>query len=359
MRIADLRLEPYALAYDNQSFRISRGPISRADLCLVRLATENGVEGWGVAPTGATIVSGETNAGVSALINDVFRPLILGRSPFDVGPIMAEVSRAVPDNNRAKAGIDIALHDLAARILGVPVSVMLNGSFRSTVPVLKLVGMAEPETMAARASALSADGFRHFKLKLGSGLDKDLERVATVRGAVGPDVVLTVDLNQAYAPKDAIALMRGLLEWHVTVVEQPVAAGDLEGLAFVRRRTDIRLEADESVRTLHDVFRVIALGAADIVSIKLGKFGGIRNASRAAAVCAAANVDVVVGTNPGGQLMEAANLHFAASLERVGACELGEYLEVSGDPVTGLELVDGALTVPLGPGLGLHPLTTG
>lgn len=356
MKITGLQVEPYALSYVNQDFRISRGHIPRADLCIVRLTTDDGTVGWGVAPTGATIVSGETNVGVSTLIEQVFAPLIIGRNPFDIGPIVDEMSRTLPGNNRAKAGVDIALHDLAARLVGVPVSTMLGGSFRSSVAVLKLVSMASPHNMADRARNLVEQGFGHFKLKLGSGLAEDLDRVGAVRSMVGPDVTLTVDLNQAYTPKDAIVLMRELLRFDVKVVEQPVAAEDIEGLGFVRRRTDIRLEVDESVRSAADVLRVISAGAADIVSIKLGKFGGIRNAQRVAAICAAANVEVVIGTNPGGQLMEAANLQFAASLERVGACELGEYLEVSGDPVSGLELVDGALKVPDGPGLGLAPI---
>jgi L-Ala-D/L-Glu epimerase / N-acetyl-D-glutamate racemase len=257
-------------------------------------------------------------------------------------------------NYQAKAAVDLALHDLAARALGVPVYALIGGLVRESIPVLRIVALKAPAEMAVNAQKLVDQGYGYLKVKIGGDPEMDVARVAAIRQQVGKTARITLDANQSYMPKEAIRVIRRLEVYDIDLVEQPVRADDFDGLAAVTRAVDTPIEADEAARSLTDVFRLLQMRAADSISIKLMKLGGIRNAKLAAGMCQAAGVRCRVGAAVGSRIVNAACMHYIASTPNVGyACEVGEFARLLNDPAEGLEVEDGVLRVPHGPGLGI------
>jgi L-alanine-DL-glutamate epimerase-like enolase superfamily enzyme len=191
-------------------------------------------------------------------------------------------------------------------------------------------------------------------VKIGLDEKRDLETVRRVRDLIGEQVFLSVDANQAYAPIQAVRVLKQLEDVRLGVVEQPVRRDDIRGMAFVRQHVAVPIMADEGIETPTDALRHIEAGAMDAVSIKLWKMGGLYRSRDIASVCAAANISVHVGSTAGSQLLEAMQLHFCASLpDLFGGAEIGEFESLTNDPASGLVVERGSLEVPSSAGLGV------
>jgi L-Ala-D/L-Glu epimerase len=286
---------------------------------------------------------------------------LVGRDPMDRDYLRGVIGYR--GNNCARSGIDMALHDLAGKVMCVPVSVLLGGRRRTRVPVAIEIAGGRPDAMAHMCVELMAKGVRAFKPKVGGDPDADADRLRAIREAVGPHVSIRADANQGYSPKEAIRLCR-LCEQHdvgLELLEQPVALHDLPGMAFVRRSVDTLIEADESCFTPQDALAIVRCEAADVLNIKLGKAGGFCQARMIAAIAEAAGLKCVLGTGFGLGLEIAAKAHLLAATELV--TDAVEFTELSLHanllrPPWGarlaLPLEDGCLPVPDGAGLGVE-----
>jgi L-alanine-DL-glutamate epimerase-like enolase superfamily enzyme len=139
------------------------------------------------------------------VLDNFTRPL-LRRDPFDSEAIMVDLDHRLRGMNQAKAAIDCALHEIAARSLGVPLCTLFGGKLRSEFPVLRVLSLKPPDEMAAKARELIDAGYRDIKIKVDGRLELDAARVRAIREAVGPEIRLTIDANQAYQPKAAVRL---------------------------------------------------------------------------------------------------------------------------------------------------------
>lgn len=353
MKITSVEIKSYTLRY-KEVFKIAKGDLEGAPLVFIFIQTDEGVTGVGYAPGSAPFIDGETQESVAAAVTGIMKPVLVGQDPTDIEAIMTEIDKRLQFNYRAKAGVEIALYDLLGKILNVPLFKLWGGLCRDKVPVVRMVGIASPDLMAAKAKDLVAQGFGYLKIKIGKDTKGDITRVRAIRAAVGPDVGLFVDANQGYTVKEAINVLKALEDMDIFLVEQPVRADDFEGLALVRKSTSIPVEADESVRTFSDVLNIIRLGAADFISLKPFKFGGFRPMRKIATLCESANIKCVVGTTPGSSLIDAANVHFIASLPYIDTpAEIGESFRMANDPVTGLQISNGFALVPNSPGIGI------
>lgn len=326
---------------------------------LVRIATDAGITGCGEAQADIGFF-GETVEQVQTGIEDYLGPQLVGKDPLDREYLLDLID--FRGNSCARSGIDMALHDLAGKALGVSVGVLLGGSHKQRVAVAVEIAGGAPDAMAAECVAFMARGVRAFKPKIGGVPEADAERLRAIREAVGPEVSLRADANQGYTPKQAIRLCRLAERFGVglELLEQPVAAWDLAGMATVRRSVDTLIEADESCYSIHDAIEIVRHEAADVLNIKLGKAGGLSAAKKIAAVAEAAGLGCVLGTAFGLGLEIAAKLHIAAStmgiVEAVEFTELGLHgnlLEPPHKALLALPLEDGCLPVPDGPGLGV------
>ncbi len=354
MKITQVRAVAYKVHNAMTGWKISTGSSDLHELIFVRIDTDERIFGVGVASPGATFISGDTQIHHLELINNRLGPAIAGADPFSLEAITHKLDSLVRGAERAKAGIDLALHDLMGKALGVPANRLFGGAVHSAVRVTRLMGMYEPQEMAEKSKSVVQRGYTALKLKVGTTLKEDVERVQRVREAVGPEVTITIDFNMACSPKEAIQRIQKMEPYDVAIVEQPVKAADLRGMALVRQAVRPRVMADESVNSSAEALRIIENGAADIISLKIPKMGGIFKARKVAAVCEAAGIEYLVGTAPGSRLLDAANVHLAVSLRNLTLpCEIGEFERMANDPCRGLEIVEGISRPPPGPGLGV------
>ena len=335
-------------------------PDPMLEYVVVEIETDEGVTGIGEAMVDIAFF-GQTLEQVLAMINDYMGPQLIGKDALDREYLMGLIDYR--DNGCAKSGIDLALHDLAGKVMGVSVADLIGGRHKDRVEVVIEIAGGPPDAMAAECVAFMDRGVRAFKPKIGGNPDADADRLRAIREAVGQDVSIRADANQGFSVKEAIRLCRLAEKYDVglELLEQPVKAWDLQGMAQVRQAVDTMIEADESCFSIHDAMQVVRHEAADVLNIKLGKAGGLTAAKKIAAIAESAGLGVVLGTSFGLGVEIAAKLHLAASTMRVvDAVEFtelglhGNLLTAPDDARLALPVEDGCLPVPDGPGLGVE-----
>jgi len=339
--------EPFAVSYATYPDALS---------VLVRIQTEDGVTGWGEA-TPDPNVTGETWFGTAETIRRDLAPALLGRDACNFQATSRALDAYVEGVPAAKAAIDIALHDLVARAIGVPLWQLLGGRVREHLEISRVVSLGDPAAMAAAADRHVAAGFKTVKVKVGDASNPrlDVTRLAAVREAVGPDIGIKVDVNQGWRTAGvAIASIRAMEPMQPTYIEQPVVWWDLEGLAEVRRQTGAVIMIDEGCHGPRDMLRAVSLRAADLVNIKLMKTGGLRNAQTLNAIAETAGIPAQVGTMVESSIASAAGLHLAISSANVRTVEMGGPLMLAEDVGDAKEwYAQDRVTIPNGPGLGI------
>ncbi len=346
-----------------------RGPIGR--YVVVRVRTDEGVEGWGETPClpdwGGAYGRhyGETPQSVRHVIRDLLLPVLHEHHPFDIPRIHAAMDQVVKGHPYAKAAVDIALHDLKGRALGVPVYDLLGGRVREWVPVGHSLGLMDVEQAAEEAAQAVREGIRHIKVKGGPDPRRDVAAVAAVRRAVGEDVEIRLDANQAYTVPVAVRTLRAMEGFGLAIAEQP--AEGVDELAAIARAVTVPLMADESAWTMRDVLHLREAGAARYVSLYVTKPGGLYRARQMAAILEAAGLEADVGGSAEFGIGNAANLHLAAASAAVTVPAIIPVTTLQGREQTTVagrlytdDIVaepfpyrDGRLRVPDGPGLGI------
>ncbi|WP_214321989.1 mandelate racemase/muconate lactonizing enzyme family protein [Nonomuraea sediminis] len=336
-----------------EPFVISYGTFPDVPTVLVRVRTAEGAQGWGEATPDA-FVTGESYASTTATVRDL-APVFIGHDARDLESAHREMDARVTGVPTAKAAFDIALHDLTARIAGLPVWALLGGRTKDHLAISRVVSMREPGQMAEDAAAHVAAGFRTVKIKVGSDPLLDARRVAAVREAVGPETGIKVDVNQGWQSAGrAIAAIRACEPYRALYFEQPVAAWDLEGLADVRHATGATIMVDEGCHTARDLLRIAGLRAADMVNIKLMKCGGLLPGVKLNAIAEAAGIGAMVGTMVESSIASAAGLHLAIALANIRNAEMGGPLLTAADiGDAGSWYAVDRITVPDRPGLGI------
>jgi L-alanine-DL-glutamate epimerase-like enolase superfamily enzyme len=262
------------------------------------MRTDSGVEGWGEA-TPDPNVTGETWHGTADALRYTLAPALIGQDARHREAALTLLDRRLEGAPTAKAALDIALHDLIARSLQAPLWQVLGGKARPSLHISRVISIASPREMAAKATQHVAAGFRTVKAKVGDAKAPllDAQRVLAIREAIGPEIEIKVDANQGWrTPGVAIAAIRAMEAAHPASIEQPVAWWNLEGLAEVRRQTGATIMIDEGCHGPRDMLRTVELRAADLVNIKLMKTGGIFNALKLNAIAEAAGITAQVGT---------------------------------------------------------------
>ncbi len=263
---------------------------------LVRVTDTDGVTGWGEAPQ-VWQVTGESLAGAEACVAGPLAAAVTRARRRRPRRLLPRRRAAVAANAGAKAAVDVALHDLAARRRGVSLPVLLGAATHRLATDVTLAA-GDPGALAEGARARVAEGFGVLKLKVGTDAADDAARVAAVRDTVGPDVAIRLDANQGWTPREAVRVVSALEDkgLDVELVEQPVAAADLDGLAWVTSRVGTPVMADESVYGLRDLVEVIRRRAADLVNVKLAKCGGLWTGRALLDLARAHGMGTVVGS---------------------------------------------------------------
>jgi L-Ala-D/L-Glu epimerase len=351
MRIMRVDLEPIVMRKEDPKWRFALGANPLTEGVVVTLAADTGARGYGYAS--ATPHMGATRESLIVAL-ERFKPILLGRDPFAIEETLMLLDRDLDGNNQAKAGIDCALYDLIGRALGQPICNLLGGKVRDSVPILRILAIKAPDEMAAQAEKLVAAGYRYLKIKVHGEVKEDVARVRAIRRQVGDAIHLTIDANQSYSVKDAVAVLNRMAEFDIDLAEQPVAAGDLAGLKLVTESVPVTVEADEAADSVARVMELVAHRIVDAISLKIPKLGGIRNTLAAARICEAGHVQYRMGAAVGSRLLSAHAMHLTAALKEIDyACELGEFERLLDDPFEGIAIENGRLRLPEGAGSGV------
>lgn len=212
--------------------------------------------------------------------------------------------------------IDLALWDLNGKALGLPAYRLLGGLVQRRLPVDHTLGKGAPAETARQAVAMAEQGgFTAFCVKVGGGdpLEEDVARVHEVRAAIGPRARLRADANGGYDLDTATAVMRAIEPYDVEFLEQPLPAGDLEGLKHLAARTGVPISVDESLRSLADAFALANSGAVRVSNIKAPRCGDLWLSKKIAAVAQAAGIACICGGALTLEVIRQASRHFTAS----------------------------------------------
>ncbi|HEY6593649.1 MAG TPA: dipeptide epimerase [Asanoa sp.] len=321
---------------------------------VVQVVDTDGRSGYGEAPQ-VWQVTGASVAGAEACVQEMLRPLLVGRDADDLVARCRETSRAVAGNEAAKCAVDVALHDLAARRIGVPLARLLGGA-ALRVPTDVTLSADDAGAMAAAATARVADGFGVLKVKVGADPAGDLARIRAVRAAVGDGARIRLDANQGWRPREAVRIIRAVEDagLDIELVEQPVAREDLDGLAWISDRVTVPILADEAVFGVGDLVEVIRRRAADMVNVKLAKCGGLGPARTLLALAEAQGMGTLVGTMMESPIGVGAAASLVAACGTTAVCDLDAAWWLASAPVSGGPRYEGATVVlPAAPGLGI------
>jgi len=318
----------------DEPFGISRGTTVTTENVVVRIGDGEHV---GVGGAGPSAHYGESVATVEAVLPSLLDAVTDLDDPLAVDAAHDRMDGVVRHNPAAKAAVDIALHDLAAKRAGLPLYRYLGLDGRNAVTSSYTVGLAETERMRERAREAVDAGYGTLKVKLGSEPDRDREILAAVREAA-PDATVRVDANEAWSPREAVRKSEWLAGFDVEFLEQPVPAEEPEGLRFVYERSAIPVAADESCITAADVPRVA--DRTDIVTLKLMKTGGVRPAVEAIHAARAHGLEVMLGCMLESNASIAAGAQLAPLLDYA---DLDGSLLLAEDPYDGVPMPDGHL----------------
>ena len=365
MRIAEVTVFPTRLPF-RTTFKISRGAVGSqaegAPHIYVRVTADDGTVGWGEARPSHRW-SYETEESVVTTLRRYLGPAVVGLDAFDLEGAHAAMDHEIAPANTtgqpiARSGLDMALHDLMLRKLGISLRSHLGATAAGEVRLSYLVTAEDPEQAGAAAAQARAAGYEGFKVKIGLTPERDVEVVAAVKEEARhiSGGLVWADANQAYTASAAVKLARQLAEVGADVLEQPVPANDYAGLLELRRLGALPIAADESVFSAADFVQLWRLGVIDWLVIKVSKLGGLRAARRCIEFAREAGVELL-----GSGLTESA-LGFIASAQLYSALGVKRPVDLNGpqfldgDPAAEpVALADGKVRLTGAPGVGPAP----
>ena len=354
MKITNVRLGRISVLL-RTPFKTALRSVNSVEDVIVEIHTDCGAVGYGEAPpTGA--ITGDTTGAIIGAIQDHIAKTIVGRDVDEFEPLLQSVQKCIVGNSSAKAAVDMALWDLYGQLYRIPVYKLLGGGRKQIVTDIT-ISVNDPDTMASDARKAVARGYDCLKMKVGVNPELDVARLAAVRNAVGKDIVIRIDANQAWTPKQAVKLLNRMQEQglDIELVEQPVAAHDFAGLKYVTERSYVPVLADEAVFSPENAMTILQMGAADLINIKLMKCGGIYNALKIASAAQVFGVECMIGCMLEAKISVNAAVHLACAKNIITRVDLDGPVLCSEDPILGGAVFDEkTITVSDEPGLGIR-----
>lgn len=328
-------------------------------IILVCVKGEDGLEGWGeVATIGGASYSEETPEAIKANIEKYIAPHVIGKSPAHFDAISHTVNQYVVGNRFAKAAVEAAIVDLAARERGIPVYELFGGQIHTSLPVAWTLASGDTRRDIEEAQeSLKAKRHNIFKLKIGMGDPKrNVAHVLAIKEAVGNAASVRVDVNQAWDEATALYCIEALENGGVDLIEQPLIGWNKEGMARLTSRFKVPIMADESLCSLEESFQVAKHRAGNVFAIKPAKAGGLTATKKIAAIAEAAGIALYGGTMIESSLGTAicAQLYSTIPKMTYGTELFGPLLFTDTITTNPISYENFQLVVPTGPGFGME-----
>lgn len=351
MKIAAIEVYEHVLTYAHGEYVMSSGrAATRQVSTLVRVVTDEGLDGWGeTCPLDGTYLPTFAAALRQAVAE--FGKHLLGLDPRNVNHIQATMSKTLMGFEAAKSAIDLACWDLLGKSLGVPVSGLLGGVLQDSFPLYEAVPLAAPKAMAEFIDARRAEGIACFQVKVGNEPLDDIAR-AKAAADIAADCILICDSNGGWSVDQAIVAVRGMADLPV-YVEQPCRT--TAASAQVRRVTTLPMVMDESILLASDLVSAVETVAPSAVNLKLSRLGGITGVRRMRDLAIDLDLSVCLEDTWGGDIVTAAVAHLAATTPQKHLLSTSFFNDWTNEHVASNrpQSVSGRGSAPSGPGLGI------
>ncbi len=353
MKIVSVTAIPFRIPY-RSAFRMATASMPAADHVLVKVTTDEGLVGVAEAPA-RPMIYGESQQSIVTAIRDWFAPAITGLDPFEIERVWSRLSEVV-HNHTAKGALDIALHDLQGKMLGMPCWRLL-GMASTSLPVVSMLSLGEPQAVAEEAAALQQElGINAFKLKVDPDVAAGVAILEAVRSAVGPQARIYVDANRSMRADEVLRLATRTRDLDLSLIEDPTPVDDVAGRRWLAARLDVPIVADETATTLTAAARELAGGTAQAVSIKTARTG-FRESAKIVGLAQGMNALTVIGSQGDSAVGVAAALAFGAAHASTAAqgAELDFFRHLADQIVTEPPVIRaGRMAVdPTVPGIGV------
>jgi L-alanine-DL-glutamate epimerase-like enolase superfamily enzyme len=361
MSIASIEVLPVRLPL-RAMLTLPRGPSRTLEegkrVALVKVTDTDGTVGWGEAGPSRRW-SAETLESCVSSIRNYLAPAVIGHDPFDIAGLHAKMNVELasgldPGQPIAKCAVDLAVHDLIGKRLGINMQSWLGAKRASSVKLAKLISAATPDEAAQMTEAARAEGFRGFKVKVGHHKALDAEIVRAVVAASGGDYVWP-DANQGYTLDEALRMSKAFESLGVTLFEQPVPMSDVYAMKKLLSATSMTIALDEGAIGLPFVIELLRRDAVEGLAIKVSKVGGLYYARQMCDLALNAGMTLI-----GSGLMDAP-IGFAASVHLFAAYGMQLPVDLNGPQFIAEDYLANPLPireqiayVPEAPGLGVN-----
>lgn len=355
MRISEIHIYQKDLPVVDGPYTMSTMTIHSLDATIIKMVSDSGLVGWGeVVPLGP-LYQPQHALGARAAIAEL-APALIGHDSLSPLLLMRRMDERLNGHLYAKAAIEIAQMDLMAKHYGIRVCDLLGGAAVDRVPAYFATGIGLPDDIARLARDKADQGYPRIQIKAGGrDVSVDVAVVRKVWEAVGDRVQLVVDPNRGMTAADAKRLSLSCSNIPFAL-EQPCRT--MEEIITIRSQIAHPIILDECLESVNDVLRAISMGACDGFGLKITRMGGLNAMATVRDICAARSISHNCEDSWGGDIIAAAIVHIAATVEPrllEAVWTPGNYIEEHYDPENGIRVKDGYFSLPEGIGLGVSP----
>jgi L-alanine-DL-glutamate epimerase-like enolase superfamily enzyme len=353
VKIASVKLFTLKILFE-EPIKIPLGSLDGANNVVVKVTTDTGLVGWGEASPFAPITGDTQESNVVTGLQ--LAQLITGKDPLAIEACVAAINAFTLGEPSIRSAFDMALFDIAAKAASMPLYQFLGGERREIRTDMTIGMQTTVEDTLRIAQSIVDANFDAIKMKVGRPGLQDVAHVQAVRKLVGPDILIKIDSNQGWDYPTAVANIKAMAPLNLQYSEQPLAVWDFDNIARLRQKVDLPICVDESVFDDKDAFKLMKIGAADYLNIKLGKAGGINTGLKINAIAEANACKCMIGCFAESRLALSAAAHMAMARPNIVFLDLDSAYDFVTDPVVGGlrydETVGGLLHLDDSPGLG-------
>jgi len=354
MKIAKIDVFHFELTYVHGVYKMSGGrDVSALPSTLVRVTSDQGVDGWGeVCPLGTTYLAAHAGGARAAL--ELLAPALIGIDPTNLAAVNDAMDSVLAGYAYAKSPIDVACWDLTGKARGASVAEMLGGVRQERFPLYFAVPLGSPEAMGEYVLARRAEGIHRFQLTIGGDPTQDAIRARHVIESTGPEDLIVGDANCGWRVNEAIIAARAMQDLPRFYFEQPCPT--MEECIEVRKHTTLPMVYDEVVSDVRTLLRAAGEGGAGAFNLKVSKVGGLTKAKLMRDLGQELGLQVTVEDTWGGDIVSATSAHIAASTKERALLSVSFMNDWTNEHVAGYQprSQNGFGQIPEGPGLGIN-----